>query len=176
MKRLVIVGATGSGKSTLAEQLADLLECSFVELDALYWKPGWTESAEIEFRQKVKTALHSERWVVSGNYRVVRDIVWSQADTLIWLDYAIFILYWRLFRRTIRRLVTRELLWGTNQERFSHQFLSRDSLFLWAIKSHRRHKMEYPLLFEQPEYQHLMIFHFYRPGEVDEWIKNLEPG
>lgn len=176
MRRLVIVGATGAGKSTLAEQLSELLKCPFIELDALFWKPGWNESSEVEFHRKVDSALRGESWVVSGNYRVVRDIVWSRADTLIWLDFPLYILLWRLLRRTIRRVASKELLWGTNQERFSHQFLSRDSLFLWAVKSQQRHKIEYPMLFELPENRHLQIFHFHRPAELSNWMNKLIEG
>jgi adenylate kinase family enzyme len=41
---LVIVGDSCSGKTTLGEELAERMFCPFIELDALYWKPGWTPS------------------------------------------------------------------------------------------------------------------------------------
>src|SRR5688500_3597481 len=43
-KRIIVVGSSGSGKSTLGEQLAARLDVPFIELDALYWEPGWVEA------------------------------------------------------------------------------------------------------------------------------------
>jgi ABC-type iron transport system FetAB ATPase subunit len=55
-QRIVVIGVTGCGKSYLAEKLARKLDLGFIELDALYWKPGWVDSDDEEFRQKVEAA------------------------------------------------------------------------------------------------------------------------
>ena len=80
-------------------------------------------------------------WIVVGNYGQVRDIVWPNADTLIWLDLPLPLVMWRLVRRTVRRAATKEELWGTgNRETFRNAFLSRQSILLWALKTHRRNR------------------------------------
>ena len=108
MNRIVIVGTTGSGKTTLGERLAAALGYPHIDLDALHWGPGWTPTPTDLFRARVSDALEGPCWVVAGNYGKTRDIVWARADTLVWLDYPLALTLMRLFRRTVKRIVTRE--------------------------------------------------------------------
>ena len=87
-RRIAVVGTSGSGKTTLAHRLAERLGIPHVELDALHWGPNWTPVAADLFRERVAQALSGEAWVVDGNYSRVRDIIWTRADTLVWLDYS----------------------------------------------------------------------------------------
>lgn len=170
MQRVVIVGTTGAGKSTLAERLAARLGGAFVDIDALNWGPDWTPAPVPILRERLSAALAGDCWAVAGNYSKVRDIAWGRADTLIWLDYPLPLTLWRLFRRTVRRVFTRQELWAGNRERFREQFASRDSLFLWALKTHYRRRREYPAELARPEYAHLRVLRFRRPGEVEPWL------
>jgi len=103
----------------------------------------------------VSDALSGDSWVADGNYGAVRDIVWGRAETLVWLDYPLGLALLRLARRTTRRVWTGEVLWNGNREDFRGAFASRDSLFLWAARSHSRRRRTYPALLAQPEYSHL---------------------
>ncbi|MEZ0397033.1 MAG: AAA family ATPase [Anaerolineales bacterium] len=174
-RRVVVVGATGCGKSTLAENLAQRLGLDYIELDALYWKPGWVGSAEEEFRAKVEAATRSLGWALAGNYRVVRDIVWPRAEAVIWLDYPFLLILGRLLGRIWLRWRRKELLWGTNYEPLwvHFKFWSDDSLVKWLFKTYWRRKREYPALFARPEYAHLKVLHFKKPGEMEAWFETL---
>ncbi len=130
MRRIVVVGTTGSGKSALARQIAGRLAIPHVELDALHWGPNWTGADTAVLRERVTRATQGEDWIVDGNYSRVRDIVWPRADTVVWLDYSLPVILWRLARRTIGRIVTDEELWHENRESIRTTFFSRDSLFL----------------------------------------------
>jgi adenylate kinase family enzyme len=179
-QRIVVIGVTGSGKTTFATALADALDCVKIELDALHHGPNWTEPPLQVFRDRVAGALTGDKWVVDGNYSKVRDIVWAKADAVIWLDYPLRIVLWRLFRRTIKRLITHETLWESeNRESWRAQFLSRESLFLWALKSYRKHRKNYPNVFQQPEFAHLHIIRLRSPKSADQWLAEfvapLEP-
>ncbi|MGB9723987.1 MAG: AAA family ATPase [Chloroflexia bacterium] len=172
-RRIVVVGTTGVGKTALARRLARHLGLPHIELDALNWEPGWVAASLDTFRARVAQALAGETWVVDGNYSRVRDLVWSRADTVIWLDYALPVILGRLLRRTIRRIFTREVLWAGNRETFRGGFLSRDSLFLWALRTYGRRKREYPALFQQPEYAHLTVIRLRSPRQTRRWLRGL---
>jgi len=180
-KRIVIVGTTSSGKSTLANRLADKIHAEFIDLDSLHWEPNWAEAPDEIFRERVEKATNSQPalseaergWVVAGNYHVVRDIVWSRTQAIIWLDYPFHIVFWRLLKRTIRRVVTKEKLFSGNVENgWMHlKIWSQESLFHWLFKTYWRRKREYPMLFALPENTHLRIIHFKHPKEAESWLK-----
>jgi adenylate kinase family enzyme len=114
MRRVVVVGVTGVGKTTFASALSERLGVPHVELDALYWQPQWTPRDPDEFRARIVAEVARDAWVIDGNYSATRDQVWSSADTVIWLNYPLLLIFDRLLRRTLRRGVKREILWGTN--------------------------------------------------------------
>lgn len=145
MRRVVVFGTTGSGKSWLAERLADRTGLRVVELDALFWGRDWQPAPVELFRHRVERETGQEGWIVVGNYGQVRDLVWRPADTLVWLDLPLPVVMWRLLRRTIKRAVTREELWGTgNRESLVNAF-SRNSILLYALKTHRRNRERFEL-------------------------------
>jgi adenylate kinase family enzyme len=172
-RRIVVVGTTGAGKTTLARQLAARLELPHIELDALHWDPGWAEAPLEVFRQRVVHALHGDAWVVDGNYGKARDLVWGRAELVVWLDYTLPLVLWRLLRRSLRRSLMREELWSGNRERLSHHFFSRDSLFVWALRTYRRRRVEIPMLFSRPEYAHLALVRLRSPREARRWLTGL---
>src|SRR5687768_1581665 len=123
--RINVTGTTGSGKTTMARNLALKLGVPHVELDALHWDPNWTEASNEVFRERTSTALSCDEWVVDGNYSAVRDIVWSRANLIVWLDYSLPVILAQLWRRSMRRLLSQEELWNGNRESFRTLFLSR---------------------------------------------------
>jgi adenylate kinase family enzyme len=174
-KRVVVIGVTSSGKSTLAETLAKRFDLNLVELDALHWERNWQGAPLEVFRARVEKATQAERWILAGNYHVVRDLIWPRAEAVIWLDYPLSIALAQLTRRTFKRWWTQELLWGTNRERFWLHFKlwSTDSLYHWLFKTYWRRKRETPLLLSQPEHRHLALIRLKHPTETREWLERL---
>ena len=103
-RRIVVVGTTGSGKSTLAARIASQLRITHIEMDALFWGPGWSERPYDELRLVVDEATDEPDWVVDGYCRRTRDIIWPKANTLVWLDYPLPLIMWRLWWRALRRV------------------------------------------------------------------------
>ena len=166
-----VIGTTGSGKTTFARRTALQLQVPHIELDALHWEPGWIEAPTAVFRERVAQAVSGPAWVVDGNYHAARDLVWARAGQIIWLDYPLRLILWRLTARTWRRITTHEELWNGNRERWGAAF-GRDSLYLWVLKTYWRRKREYPALLQRPEYQSLRLVRLRSPRQADEWLKH----
>ena len=146
MRRVVVFGTTGSGKSRFAERLGERAGLRVIELDALFWGPQWQPAPLELLRHRVEREIRDGDWIVVGNYGQVRDLTWRAADTLIWLDLALPLVMWRLFWRTLRRTFTKEDLWGTgNRESFVRSFFSRQSILLYATKTHRRNRHRFAI-------------------------------
>ena len=140
-RKVAVIGQTCSGKTTLAGRLAEHYGVPHVELDALFWGPNWTQPEPEVFRQSVQAAMPETGWVVDGNYDSrLGDVVIRQADFVVWLDPPLHTVLPRLWRRTLRRIRDQDDLWGNNRETWRGAFFSRDSLFVWALKTHRRRR------------------------------------
>ena len=170
--RISVVGTLGSGKTTFARKAASIIKARQIELDGLHWEPNWVEAPNDLFRERVRHSLQGDSWIVDGNYHQVRDIVWSRANTVIWLDYPFKIIMGRLAKRTLRRILTREKLWNGNQEHFRN-LLTKDSVFLWAIKTYRRRRRQYPELLVKPENSHLTVVRLRSPKEASRFLSAL---
>ena len=175
MRRIVVVGTSGSGKTTLARTLAAALRVPHVELDALYWGPDWTPHPAEQFAQRVERAVAGDAWVVDGGYAAVRDRIWARADTIVWLDYPMSVVFPRALCRCVARAVTREPLWAGNRESLRLTFASRDSLLLWVIATWRLRRRDYPKLLKAPAWRHLHVQRHRSPAETQRWVRTLEP-
>lgn len=164
--RIVIVGTTGSGKTTLAKRISECHGIKRIELDSIQWLPNWKEIDKQEFVRLTEQALTGEKWVVDGNYRIVRDLIWSKAEAIIWLDYSFARNFWQLFSRSIHRLLTRKELWAGNRESWA-LFFSRKSIVVWFFQTYWKRKRDYPLLFAEPKYAHLKILRIKRPRDLE---------
>jgi len=171
VRRVAVMGPTGSGKSTVSRQLAERLGVRHVELDALFWKPGWVMPSAEEFRPIVEAALDANGWVVDGNYRHrLGTLVLDQADLVVWLDPPLHVKFRRIFRRTLHRIRTREVLWGTNVDTWRGAFLSRNSLFWWVLKTHYPNRRTMPRLLA--DYPHVRLR---SQREVADFLASVEP-
>lgn len=168
-----MVGNTAAGKTTFSRRLARQLGVPHVELDALQFEPGWTVVPDDVLRERVRGALAEtpHGWVADGNYATVRDLVWTRADTLVWLELPLRTLLTRLTRRTFARIIGREELWGTgNRESLRAHFASRDSLFLWLVRSHRARRRECRAQLATADHAHLRVVHLRSSAAVERWL------
>ena len=180
LERILVIGNTGSGKSTLAEELACRLGLSFVELDALFWLPGWTEPEPEPFRAKVRAAIENGRWVTAGQYfSRIQDITWPEAQVAVHLDVGLARSLWRVALRAWRRSRSRELLWGTNTESFTKHLKLWDpaeSLISFAVQSHRKRRPEMLARRHDPRWAHIDFVRLRSPREVERWLEAVTRG
>jgi len=167
-----VKGTTGSGKSTFAAELARRLDLPYVELDALFWGPNWTEPTKEAFCVRVREAMAAapDGWVIDGNYDSrLGDIVIGAADVIIWLDLPLHVKTYRLWGRTLGRIRGDVELWNGNRETWRNVFLNRQSLFVWMIQTHRRHHREWPEKFgADPRFVRLRS-----DAEISAWMAGL---
>jgi adenylate kinase family enzyme len=164
--KIAVVGTTCAGKTTVAKRLAEIHGVPHVELDALHWGPDWSEATDDEFRSRVERALAVDGWVVDGNYTgKLGDLVLERADLVVWLDPSLPVVLGRLGTRTVRRVRTGEELWSGNRETWRGAFFSRDSLFLWALKTHGPLRARYEERLAKYD-----VVRLRSPSDTDAWL------
>jgi adenylate kinase family enzyme len=156
----------------LARAIAHATGRKHIELDTLYWGPNWTQ--DIHFQAKVVAAAAGEEWVMDGNYGSVREHTWPRATALVWLNYSLPLTLWRVAARTVRRRMSREILFGGNRESLRSAFFTRDGLFWYAVRSYPRYRREYPLLFREPRFRHLSVVELKSPADADRMLQDGE--
>ena len=173
MERINVIGTSCSGKSTLARAIADRLGLPCVELDGLFWGPGWTPVPRDTFRTCVETAAAADHWVIDGSYSPIRHITWARADLVVWLDYPMPLVLGRWARRTVARIRSGDEFWpGTgNRESIGNAF-RRGGLLWWILRTHRSRRRVVAALAERP---HLRFVRLRSPREAERWLSSL-PG
>lgn len=171
--RIHVIGAAGAGKSTLARHMAACLGIPHIELDALYWRPGWTKTSEPEFQAAVSARVLSPAWVIDGNYESVRELIWAAADMVIWLDYPLPLVLRRLIWRALRNLATRANLWGTDNYESWRRILSRDSVVLSSIAARKRLRNMMPKYCRTDATSEIRFVHLQSPLLDDFWFSFL---
>lgn len=172
MRRVAVVGAPGAGKSTFAGELARRLDVPHVELDRLFWGPGWTPSETVDFQDRVTRHTTGDGWIVDGNYTWrVSQTIWPRLDTFVWLDYPLHLTLVNLARRSARRVLSREHLWNGNRETFRGSFLGRDALLMWAVTSHASRRREYAEAIESDELAAARVMRFRTRRAAYDWLE-----
>jgi adenylate kinase family enzyme len=182
-ERINVIGTSGSGKTIFARELARLLGLPCYEMDALFWKPGWSESSDEELFRKVEEVTSGPRWVLDGNYTRTRAISWRRVQLVVWLDPSFMSTLCSVTARTVRRAFTREELWpGTgNRESLAQAFFTRKSIIWWAVSRHGHNRRKYSAAMAAPEYAHIRFVRLPSRAEAMSYLDGLratarEPG
>jgi adenylate kinase family enzyme len=176
MRRVNVIGTSCAGKTTFAAKLAAAMSVPHVELDALHWEPGWAEVSNDVFRSRVSEAAAGDGWVVDGNYSPVRDIVWSRADAVVWLDFPLPLVLWRSLTRTLARVYRRESCCNGNRESLRRALVSRESIILWVLQTHARRRREFRELLPQFAAQDRKVVILRSPQQAQCWLERHRPG
>jgi hypothetical protein len=175
MRRVNVVGTSCSGKTTLARAVAKQFGLPYVELDALFWGPDWTEVPLPVFRERLRAALASDAWVADGSYASHRDITWERVETVVWLDYRMPTVLGRWARRTVTRIRSQEEFWpGTGNRESLRNAFRRGGLLWWIVRTHRsRRKRTLRQLAAAP---HIRLIRLRSPAEAEAWLRSLAAG
>ena len=179
--RIHIIGNTAVGKSTLGLRLARALDLPFVELDALNWEPGWVglnTTNPAAFERRIHEATRGEGWVVAGSYiGFAQRVFWARLQTVIWLDLPLPQILWRVLTRSWRRWRSKELLWGTNYERFWPQLLvwrKEQSLVGWAVSQQRNKRRRMLAYMADPRWAQIHVVRLTSSAEIEAFTRAVE--
>ncbi|MBT4879388.1 MAG: AAA family ATPase [Alphaproteobacteria bacterium] len=100
-KRIYVLGCAGSGKSTTARKLHKILKLPVAHLDVEYWKPGWVEPTDAEWRIHLKKLVSQKTWIMDGSHVSRADITFPEADIIIFLNVPRYKCLWRVIKRRI---------------------------------------------------------------------------
>ncbi len=101
MQRVVVLGRGGAGKSILAAQLGAVTSLPVVELDRSFWLPDLIPMRREQWTEVQRELVAGQRWILDGDLSTfdVLDVRLSRADTVIVLDFPLWICAWRAARR-----------------------------------------------------------------------------
>ncbi|MDT3440349.1 AAA family ATPase [Pseudofrankia sp. BMG5.37] len=136
-RRVVVAGTSGSGKTTLARRVGEALGIPHVDIDGLFHGPGWTRRES--FLADVEAFSEGAAWVTEWQYRDARDLLADRADLMVWLDLPRRTVMRQVVRRTLRRRLSREVLWNGNVEPpLRTIFTDREHIVRWAWSTHHK--------------------------------------
>ena len=112
-RKIFITGGPGSGKTTLSRRVAAALDTPVYELDGIYFD-HWDRrgdrraSPDDAFDQAVAGIAATGAWVAEGLYLERVTALLRNADVIIWMDVPWRTALYRLVRRHLTRLITRD--------------------------------------------------------------------
>lgn len=173
LRRVIVAGTSGSGKTTFAAALSRQLDCPHIEVDRLFWRPGWTATPDEELFPLISAQVAGERWVFDGNYGRLNPVVYPRATALLWLNYPFPLIFWRVFRRTVSRCIRRAEVFPGCCESLRLSFLDRDSLLWWVLTTHRRRTRKYRGIFDENRFPHMAKIELRNPQQARAFLESL---
>jgi adenylate kinase family enzyme len=111
-----------------------------IHLDFHYWKPGWVEPSEREWRDKQRALLAGAAWIADGNDPDTLDLRLERAETVVLLETPWWICAARAFLRGLRKPVG-EMPDGCEDS--ATRRLRDEWRLIWVAWSHRRSETEH---------------------------------
>lgn len=173
MQRVHLIGGSGAGKSTLGRIIAERCALPFIDLDELYWEPGWHEVGHKELTRRLTPRVVGDAWVVAGNYSATTEpLLWPRLTHVVVLDFSLPLLLWRTLSRTVRRGITGEPVCNGNRESLL-RLLHRDGVVRYTLRHWRRRHRRYVGIAGEPALAHVQVLRLRNPAEVDRWLQTL---
>ncbi|RPI15961.1 MAG: DNA topology modulation protein [Ignavibacteriae bacterium] len=168
MNKICIVGCGGSGKSTLSRKLGEATGIPVYHLDVYYWKPGWKETEDVEWKETVHTLLQNEKWIMDGNFNSTQEIRFAEADTIIFLDIPTYKCVYNAVKRVFiynKKNMRPDMAEGCN-EKFDWKF------YKWILTYKKKHgKILSERLEKLKGNKDIIILKSFK--EMDEFVKRM---
>ncbi|MFP8906155.1 P-loop NTPase family protein [Streptomyces atacamensis] len=175
MQKIALFGPPATGKSTLARWLSVELGHPHTDLDDLLFTPDGPLPLP-EFRRQAGEITQRDVWVVEGNFSKLADVVWHRADVLVWLDFPLPLIMYRIVRRSLRQLTGREDSPQAKRLTWGKAFFNRRSLLRTAIRKYRNNRPRYARQVSETADRGVEVVRLRSPREVHHWKKQLVKG
>ena len=167
--KINIVGISGSGKSTFAKKIADKLHHPYIELDSIYWGSDWKHNPN--FLTDLDSSLSANSsYVLDGNYASSDYLKWKDIDLVIWLDYSFHWSFYRCLTRTVKRLITKECLWGSNKETI-YNILGKNSILYFMVTHYYKNKKKFEN--DMVNHSNITFIRLRTPKEAEAFLQSL---
>jgi adenylate kinase family enzyme len=106
MQRVVILGRGGAGKSTFARRLGETTGLPVVELDKHFWQPGLIPTPRERWIDMQRRLATEACWIMDGDLGHYDELSvrLQAADTVLILDFPLFLCLVRAMRRSKERM------------------------------------------------------------------------
>jgi adenylate kinase family enzyme len=170
-RRVLVVGCSGAGKSTLSRALGRATGLPVVHLDEHFWQPGWVQSDDEPWRERLEELLARPEWIMDGAYTTSLPRRLLVADAVVRLDVGRA----RCLAQILQRLVTsygrtRPDLAEGCPEKFDAEFLK----WVWTW-----HRDEEPKLLRglAAAPAHVRVWTLRSRGEIARFLEGIDaPG
>ncbi len=108
MKKIAIIGNSGSGKTTLSCKLHDLLKIPVIHLDLYCWKSKKNNITFQDYQKLHCQFCNQKKWIIEGMGIEVLEYRIQKADSIIFLNYPIYVCLFRGIRRKIKNFIIRQ--------------------------------------------------------------------
>lgn len=169
MRRIQIVGGSGAGKTTLGRALAERHGLPFVDLDDLFWEPGWIDVGHAELSRRLAPRVAGDGWVVAGNYGPTTEpMLWPRLTDLVVLDLSYATLMRRTVWRTLVRGATGRPCCNGNRESLSRMF-ARDGVIRYLARTWAKRRARFDGIAAEPALAHVRVHRLRDPAAVARW-------
>ncbi|TFE54679.1 adenylate kinase [Streptomyces sp. ICN441] len=175
MRKIALFGPPATGKSTLAKWLSAELGHSHTDLDDLLFTPDGPLPLP-EFRQQAEEITRHDTWIVEGNFSKLADVVWHRADVLVWLDFPLPLIVYRIVRRSLYQLTGHDHSPQARRLTWSKAFFHRRSLLRTAIRKYRNNRPRYALQIAETADRGVKVARLRNPRAVRRWKTEIRKG
>lgn len=175
MRKIALFGPPATGKSTLARWLTEQLGYPHTDLDEILFTPDGPLPLP-EFRQQAAQITERDTWIVEGNFSKLADVVWHRADVLVWLDFPLYLIVYRIVRRSLRQLAGRDDSPQAKRLTWRKAFFNRRSLLRSAIRKYRNNRPRYARQVAETAALGVEIVRLRSPRAVRRWEQDVQEG